>query len=328
MSNILEPEEIDALMADLSQQRNSEERDQPPGDTSESGERYDFASQDYAVHRLIPALSLIQTQFAEALKNRIRTFVHGIEVVRPERIAVMKFGEIKRSLPPPCDITVINAPPLGAPLYLVFEPDLVFSLVDQFFGGSGRPAKPRQGADFAPTEWRFMERLSQALMPDISASWQSALSIRPELVERHSDFRFVDDIADGDTLMATRFSVQVGAIEASLWLMVPWAAIDPIRDSLGGVLRATRSEYDAQWKARLQAGLEGSPLDLVAVLARSSINLNRVARLRVGDILPIDSPGVVSLNIEGMPLLTGSFGTHQGQMAVKVDASLPNPRKI
>lgn len=325
MSNLLEPEEIDALMGNTSHSAEAERSAMSATDSQ--GEKYDFASQDYAVHRLIPALSLIQTQFAEAFKARVRGLVPGIESVRAERIAVMKFAEIKRSLPPPCDITVIKALPLVVPIYMVFEPDLVFSLVDQFFGGTGRPMRVRTSSDFSPTEARFMDRLSASLMPDVSASWQSALIIQAQLLERHSDFRFVDDVPDNDTLMATRFSVQIGSHEASLWLLVPWAAIDPIRDSLGGVMRASRLEHDAQWKAGLLAGLEDSPLDLVAVLARTTINLNRVSRFRVGDILPIDSPGSVTLNIEGLPLLSGSFGTHQGQMAVKVDATFSNSRK-
>ena len=88
MNEILEPAEIDALMHEM----RGPETAQPQA--ADGRDRYDFATQDYAVQRLIPALSLVQTQFAEALKQRLRQLSPDIQGVRAERIAVMKFGEI------------------------------------------------------------------------------------------------------------------------------------------------------------------------------------------------------------------------------------------
>lgn len=317
MSDILDPAEIDALMGGLPRQEASSEEQGSSG-----SEKYDFASQDYAVHRLIPALSLIQTQFAENFKQRTRQWINTVSAVQAERIAVMKFGEIKRSLVSPCDISLIEAAPLGAPLFLVFESDLVFTLVDQFFGGRGKPLMGHASGSFSPTESRFMDRLSQALMPDIAAAWESAVPVSPRLVERHIDFRFIDGLSETDTVMATRFAVTVAHVEAAFWLVVPWAAIDPIRERLGGSLRTSRQDHDAQWRSRLQSGVEETQLELVAELTRLVSSLKKVSRLQVGDILPIESPGQVTLCIEGVPMLAGSFGAHQGQMAVRIEHTL------
>lgn len=324
MSDILDPAEIAALMDGLPKKQDASAAEQG---AHEDSAKYDFAGQDYAVHRLIPALSLIQSQFAEGFKLRCRQWVSAVASVQAERIAVMKYGEIKRGLTSPCDISLIEAQQLGAPLFLAFEPDLVFTLVDQFFGGRGKPLAGRGNGSFSPTESRFMDRLSQALVADIKAAWESAVPITPRLSERHVDFRFIDGLAETDTVMATRFAVTVAHVEAAFWLVVPWAAIDPVRERLGGSLRTSRQDHDAQWKRRLQAGLEESRLELVAELTRMPSSLKQVSHLRVGDILPIDSPGLVTLCIEGMPVLAGNFGAHQGQMAVRIEHTMgPQPR--
>lgn len=313
MSDVLDPEEIDALMDGL---------DGPGSGGPRRDGRYDFATQDYAVTRLIPALSMIQSQFAEAFRQRVRALVPTVEMVRTERIAVMKYDEMVRSQATPCDIVVIHAAPLAAPMLLVFEPELVFGLVDHFFGGRGKPLKPKPGAEFSPTEQRFMARLSEALLPDIATSWASAVSLQPRVHERQTDFRFIDALPDNETLLATRFTVVLNGHEATFWSMVPWSAIDPIRDTLGGDHRlSSRQEHDAEWRARLQAGLEDTPLDVLAVLMETALPLQRVSRLAVGQILPIDSPGEVTLHIGGIPLLVGTFGAHDGQMAVRVDSA-------
>jgi len=329
MSDILEPEEIDALMDGLGKSRGSLSGAESGGGGSHglSGEgRFDFATQDYAVTRLIPALSMIQSQFAEAFRLRVRALVPTIEGVRSERVAVMKHDEMVRSQGGVCDITVIQAPPLGAPVFLVFEPELVFTLVDHFFGGRGRPLKSPAGNDFSPTELRFMERLTRELLPDVASSWSSSVEVSPHILERQTDFRFIDVVPDNETLLSTRFTVTLDGIEGTFWCMVPWSAIDPIRDTLGGDHRqASRQEQDAEWQERLQAGVEATPLDVVAVLMETKLSLKKVSGLQVGEILPIDSPGQVTLHIGGMPLLMGSFGAHDGQMAVRVE-SAAHPR--
>ncbi|MEK6788172.1 MAG: FliM/FliN family flagellar motor switch protein [Pseudomonadota bacterium] len=320
MNDILEPAEIDALMHEM---RGS---DAPAPQAADGRDRYDFATQDYAVQRLIPALSLVQTQFSEALKQRLRQLSPDIQGVRAERIAVMKFGELQRMLTPPCDISVILATPLGAPIYLVFEADLVFALVDQFFGGRGGAGIKRLQSDFSPSEARFMQQLGRALLPDLGQAWHSVVEIVPELLERHSDLRFVDHLKQSDNLLAARFAVTMPGHDCGVWMLVPWAAIDPVREHLGGQSqgRASRQEHDEQWRQRLLQGIEATSLNVVARLNESAMPLSRVSRLAVGDVLPIDSPQGVTLLIEELALMTGTFGTHQGQLAVKVNHQL-NP---
>lgn len=312
MNDILEPAEIDALMEEM----RGPETAAPQA--ADGRDRYDFATQDYAVQRLIPALSLVQTQFTEALKQRLRQLSPDIQGVRAERIAVMKFGELQRMLTPPCDISVIAASPLGAPIYLVFEADLVFALVDQFFGGRGGVGIKRLQSDFSPSESRFMQQLGRNLLPDLAQAWHSVVEIAPELLERHSDLRFVDQLKQSDNLLASRFAITMPGHDCGVWMLVPWVAIDPVREHLGGQGRTSRQEHDEQWRQRLLAGIEATHLSVVARLNETTMSLSKVSRLAVGDVLPIDSPQHVTLLIEDLALMAGTFGTHQGQLAVKV----------
>lgn len=318
MNDILEPAELDALMGELKESSSAAGRGEAGND------RYDFASQDYAVQRLIPALSLVQTQFAEALKQRLRQLIPELDSVRGERVAVMKFGEVQRMLTPPCDISVILAAPLAAPIYLVFEADLVFALVDHFFGGQSIAGRKRLQQDFSPSESRFMQQLARALLPDLAQSWHSVVAMAPQLQERHADLRFVDGLQQRDTLLATRFAITLPGLESAVWMLVPWTAIDPVRDQLGGHGRASRQEHDDQWRHRLLQGVEAANLEVVASLSQTSMPLSRVSRLQVGDVIPIESPQSVTVLVESLALLNGTFGSHQGQLSVKVGSQI-NP---
>ena len=238
--------------------------------------------------------------------------------MRAERVTVMKFDEMQRTLTPPCDISTISAAPLAAPLYLLFEADLVFALVDHFFGGQPGAGRKRLQQDFSPSESRFMQQLARALLPDLAQSWHSVAEISPQLVERHSDLRFVDGLQPRDTILAARFAISLPGLESAVWLLLPWAAIDSVRDQLGGHGRANRQDHDDQWRQRLLDGVDATRLEVVARLGQSPMPLSRVSRLRVGDVIPIESPQNVTLLIESLALMAGTFGSHQGQLAVKV----------
>lgn len=316
MGDILDQDEIDALMSNMG------ELTDPGPRPAEDGERYDFGRQDYAVHRLIPALSLVHEQFADLAKEAFRGWVPALDQIRPERLSVMKFGEIKRRLVPPCDITAVKAAPLGAPMYLVAESDLVFTLVDRFFGGSGKVPGPRTQADFSPAEHRFMDTVSRALMPVLQQAWRLTLPLSPSIEARHSDLRYLDELSDQDMLLATPFTLVFANLEATLWMLMPWAAIDPIRDSLGQGPRSNRQEQDERWMNGLQEGVLASSVDIVATLAQVTMTLARVADLKVGDILPIEQPSTVKVSVADMPMMSGRFGVHEGKVAVSVDRIL------
>ena len=316
MNDILDPAEFDALMS-------------KPADAGQSaGDRYDFAGQDYAVQRLIPALSLVHAQFAEAIKLRLRQLIPELQAVRAERVAVMKFGELQRMLPTPSDISVISAPPLAGPMFLVFEADLVFGLVNHFFGGQGGGAR-RRSSEFSPSESRFMQQLGKALLPDLAQGWHSVVELSPQLLERHSDLRFVDSLDQRETLLAARFSVQLPGAESAIWLLTPWSAIEPVRERLGGQGRAggARHEHDGIWRERLRLGVEASTLEVVASLGRVSMPLSRVSRLKVGDVIPIDSLQSVAVLIEDLELLHGTFGAREGQLAVRIGGQSGSPSR-
>lgn len=318
MSDILDQEELDALMADAQTQASAapDVADAPRG----GGERYDFASQDYVVHRLIPTMSQVQAQFAEALKQRLRNWVPSVESVRTDKVAVLKHGELMRSMEPPQYILAIEAQPLGAPIYVEFDAKLVFLLVDFFYGGRGKGTPPAI-VDFSASELRFMERLSDGILHDLKGAWNLVVALEPSITARHTDYRHLEELRPNDTLMMTRMIVTIADQEADMSVIVPWTAIDPLRERLSGQGRATssRQEVDARWRRLLLAGLHDAQLELVARLSETQVSLKRVTSMKVGDVLPIESPEQVMVTLEGLSMLSGRFGSQQGQLCVQVE---------
>lgn len=312
MAGVLDPEEIEALMA------GGESGDQVDG-------KYNLARQDYAVQRLIPTLSMIQSQFASAARDRMREFIPGIDAVRTDRITVMKFDELQGSLATPCSISLISGVPLSAGLLLAFESELVFQLVDQYFGGSGS-ATTNDREQLSVSEASLMEMLHRALLSDVADAWKSVIRGDTQIEDLQDDPRLLEGFHDTDSMVATRFSISFGEVSGGLWSVVPWSAIEAVRDSLGETGKPNTSISNEHWLNAVEEGLDVTRLDLAAVLVDTRIPLRRVSQWQVGDVLPLNAPDEVQLRIDGRAYLHGDFGVQNGQNAVSI-LGLVNPRR-
>lgn len=305
MSGVLDPEELEALMA--------EDEDSK----SASSGKYNLARQDYAVQRLIPTLSMIQSQFANFARDRMREFVASVESVSTDRISVMKFDELLGTLPAPCSISVVSGMPLGSNLLIAFESELVFTFVDRYFGGYGSKADAAR-EQFSTSEFSFMELLNAALLPDIANAWKAVMQSAPTITSQSSDPRLLEGFNQADSLVATRFEVSVGDVKGGLWSVVPWSALDALRESIAVPGKAGDKPASADWRARLSTAVEEAPLELVAEIAHTRLSLNRVAQLKKGDVIPIASPDEVAVKVGGKTMLRGMFGSNGGQYAVRL----------
>lgn len=308
MSGVLEPEEIEALMTG-----GAEEGEQP----SQGSGKFNFAQHDYAVQRLIPALSMIQSQFASSLRDQLRELVPVVDAVRTDRISVMKFDELLGALEAPCSISVVRAMPLSSGLIIAFESELVFQLVDRYFGGCGS-SQLENREQLSTSEHDVMEMLHMQLLPDIATAWKAVMSDTPELALLCSDPRLLEGFNEADSLVATRFEVSIGEFSAGCWSIVPWSAIDAVRDSLDASKQKTGVD-NAEWQRCMDAALEIAPIEVTAVLARMKINLKKVAGWKVGDFIPLPNGAEACLEIDGQPYYLGHIGSYEDKFAVQIN---------
>jgi flagellar motor switch protein FliM len=102
--------------------------------------------------------------------------------------------------------------------------------------------------------------------------------------------------------------------------------LEPIREQLDAGVQSDRIERDEGWARAMRVQLQDAEVELSSAIAHRQISLRELSRLRVGDVIPIDLPRTVTLQVEQVPLFSGEFGIHNGHNAVKVTTvHLPRP---
>src|SRR5262245_26359382 len=98
--------------------------------------QFDFQNQMRIVRGRMPTLEMINDRFARLFRTNLYTLLRRSPEVAVNPIEMKKFGEYVHSLHVPTSLNMVRINPLRGTALVLLEPRLVFSIVDNFFGGN------------------------------------------------------------------------------------------------------------------------------------------------------------------------------------------------
>jgi flagellar motor switch protein FliM len=216
----------------------------------------------------------------------------------------------------------VRLKPLPGLAYISVEPALLLTLLDGFFGGSGRANADPQAA-IAPAAQRFLALMLRSFAADLTTAWLPVSPVELELVKQETNPRLVQLGGPLESLVVAKFNVEFAARSGRIDWLLPDALLAPIRDALAGDGAAAPVRKQEAWAPALTTALQDAQLDTRAVLAQAQISLRELVRLSPGDIIPIEAPQQVTLLAGNVPLYRGRFGISQGRNALKILPGAP-----
>ena len=324
INDLLSQDEIDALLHGVdSGEVNTEDEGPAPGEAR----TYDFASQDRIIRGRMPTLEMVNERFARLWRIGLFNLIRRSAELSVRGIELIKFGDYLHSLYVPTNLNLIRFKPLRGTGLIVFEPTLVFAVVDNFFGGDGRYHTRIEGREFTATEMRVIQLMLKQTFADLVDAWAPVMPVEFEYLNSEVNPHFANIISPREYIVVSRFHVELEGGGGEFHVSLPYSMLEPIREQLDTGLQSDRVERDEGWIRAMRQQLMEAPVELSSALARREITLGELCRLKVGDVIPIDLPDTVTLEVERTPVFTGRFGTHNGVNAVKVTAVRP-PRAV
>jgi len=146
MSEILSQSEVDSLLSGLNTGKVETETDIAP--EPDDILKYDFKNQERVIRGRMPTFEVINERFAREIQSSISGVMHTTVGITADSMETLKFSEFGRSLPVPTSLHIFRMEPLRGYVMLVLESELVFNLIDTFFGGSGLGKTKIEGREF------------------------------------------------------------------------------------------------------------------------------------------------------------------------------------
>jgi flagellar motor switch protein FliM len=282
---------------------------------------YDFAAQ--RINRTqLPLLEEINKNFGDRAGASLAGLLGRDVSLHFDALESVKSADLQASLPVPATIAVVRLKPLPGFAYVCVEPALLLTLLDGFFGGTGRANADPQAAT-APAAQRFLTLMLRSFAADLAAAWQPVSPVELELVKQETNPRLVQLGGPLESVVVARFTVEFAARSGRIDWLLPDALLSPIREALSGEGATAPVRKQEAWAPVLTSALQDAKLDTRAVLAQARISLRELVSLSPGDIIPIDAPQQVTLLAGDVPLYRGRFGISQGHNALKILPGAP-----
>ena len=316
--NLLSPEELDALATGI-------EDGSIQTDTGLNGQlkvqRHDLTSEDSSLGMNLGVLNIINERFVRHFKTGIVDVLRTEAKVSADTVMVMPYREYVASLQAPMAVNIVNLNPLRGSSLAIIDPAIIFSVLDNFFGGPGADMKDLVPTrTFTKTELSINKIITNILFGSLQEAWAPVLSIKCVSNDVISNPDAIK-IADKDELVVvSRFTTELGQnAKGNIEIVYLYSTLKPIRDSLESRVQASAEAPGSKmsWTAELMAAAMDAEVDIRVILGNIESTFKEFENLAEGDILFFKKPNYAKVHAGGIAVFEGDIGTKDAHMAVQ-----------
>ena len=313
-ADLLSQDEIDALLHGVD---DGDVETEMAGEDDGDARNYDFNSQERIVRGRMPTLEMINERVARYFRISLFNFLRRSAEISISGIQIQKFSEYIQGLFVPTNLNVVRFSPLKGRALIVMEPRLVFTAVDNFFGGGGQFYNKVEGREFTPTEMRVIRLIIDLLFKDLKEAWKPVIELEFEYLNSEVNPQFANIVSPTEIVVVSTIHVELEGGGGDISIAMPYAMIEPIRELLDAV-GSDRGEIDGGWQENFRKEVLRSDVPLNSLLVEKKMTIKDVMGFQKGDVIPIDMPESVTVQAEGVSIFKGKVGLSDGNYAVQV----------
>lgn len=321
--DILSQDEVDALLGGVDDGALETDAAEDDGDARS----YDFGNEDRIIRGRMPTLEMINERFSRHFRINLFNMLRRSAEISVGGIQVMKFSEYIHTLFVPTSLSLIQMQPLRGTGLIVFEPKLVFTVLDNYFGGEGRFQARIEGREFTATELRVINMVLKLAFEDLTDAWSPVMNMDFEFVHHEVNPQFANIVTPSEVVVISTFHIELDGGGGDMHVTLPYSMLEPIRELLDTGLQSDRSQDDGRWSTSMREEIMVADVTLAAELTQTSLSLQKILDLKPGDILPIDMPKNVVAKVEEVPMFHATFGEHKSNAALKITDVIEHPKE-
>jgi flagellar motor switch protein FliM len=316
----LSQDEVDALLEGV------DDTPAPAADGPRGPVAYDLAKQERIVRGRMPTLEIINERFARNLRIGLFNFMRRNPEISVGPIKVQKYSAFLRDIAVPANINIVAVKPLRGNGLVICDPKLVFTVIDNLFGGSGRMQYRIEGRDFSATEQRIIQRMLEVTLEEYRKAWSGIYPLSLEYMRSEMNPQFATVATPGEIVITTTFSLEIGELGGELHICIPYSTLEPIRDTLYSSLQGDAMETDKRWITMLTQQIKDAELDLTAELGHARATVGELMALKPGDFIELDLAETIVAKSDGVPIFQCRYGVSNGRYAIRIQDFLSTPQ--
>ena len=252
--------------------------------------------------------------------------------VSAEAVEVTEYAEYIQQISSPSSLSITKISPLKGECLCVLDAQMIYSCVDNWFGGSPRPLSGEVASrEFSRTEEVVAKKVRLSVYAALLEAWAPSLEVQCEFLRSEANPLLVNLLADNEQVVVTRF--KMGGDEQTLGsvdVVYPLESVKLLRGSLVKAVeaKAPKSRLEQQWASRLRGALDEIPFEAVVNAGEIPISFADLANLKVGDTIPFKNIGRSELSVNGLSIFEVEIGSAGDNAAVKLMSSIASENTV
>lgn len=322
MAEVLSQNQIDEL---LNAVRTGEKDLKNDSQVQQTYRKYDFSSPRKFTKDRIKMLNGIFDNYAHIINSRLNARLRANCEITVESIEEQRFYEFSNALSENDVLGLVDASVNGkledTPVMMYLSTQTALSMMDRMMGGEST-AGAEVAIDYAYTdlELKLYEDIVQDMVAPMGSSWSGYLPIDFSFQKIDVNPTLNPIIGFDEIIVIVDMKIQFADISGRISICLPGDMLTNIFTEISreNPSRRTTTENKAD---DIFDTLRNSTLEIVAELGDARLSLSDVYHLHVGDVIDLgcSKNSSIRLGIGGYPWFTGKVGTHQKNVAIKID---------
>lgn len=260
-------------------------------------------------------LDLFCRIYATSLTNLLqRNFT--ITRVALESFEFQKFMADKHS---PGAIGILDMAPLKYGALMIFDTALSFTMLEIMLGASTEFGSLQLNRRLTTIELNILKTLLSDACHDLDKSFAQLLEMHCSLIKLENNARLVSIVEPDAEVIVGTFMVKVGDQTGQIHLVVPFATLEPLRESLKQLL-AISTITQSTWQEVLEHEVQQVAATITALSGHINLPIRDILQLQKGDLLFLeyDPNTPLKVLVENKLKFYAIPGTHNGNKAISL----------
>lgn len=319
MSDILSQNEIDELLNAL----NTGEIDLQNMESEKEEKKiknYDFKRPSKFAKEHIRKLNIIHDNYAKLMSNFLTGYLRTIVQIEVTNVETLTYSDFNNSIPFPAVLSIVEMNPLSGSIVFEMDSKIAYALIDRILGGhEDIKVKAR---DFTEIEVAIIERINTQIINLMKDPWESVIPIKPRIDRIETNSQFAQIIPPNEMVALVTCSVQIGEVEGMINICIPYMVVEPIIPKLSTKFefRTIEKEITNETKKQIEYRIQETKVPLKAILGRTSVTVDEIAGLQIGDVLPLNTgiSGRLDVMVGNLLKFHAKPGVHKRKYSLKI----------
>ncbi len=328
MADVLDQNEVDALLAAVDAGEVKEERKDAPvfsrhrraPETIEI-KSYDFKRPERVSKDQMRALQTLHESFARNFGASLSGFLRTIVEVKVATCEQMTYSEFTSGLPNPTSFNLVSADGLEGQMCLEISPLIIYPIIDRLLGGTTQdlfiPQRP-----MTLIETRLISNVTKRGLAALSEAWAGIKQLQFAVSATESNPQLVQIVPPNEVVVVIGFELKMSNRAGTMNLCIPYNVIEPVMEVLSSQswFAASKNQRSKEIEAQISRTLSRAPLRVTGLLAETTITLKELLELSLGDVIVTEKPAAnpVVVCVEGERKFLAQIGQFKGSRALKV----------